>query len=85
MNSNGNKLKKIEYGKQYLKPKELKVRQCVYISRDTHETMTDIVKRIGQKGLTIGAYINTILQGHLQEHKDEINALYCKRINKIIK
>ena len=85
MNDSENKLKEVGYGTQYLNPRELKVRQCVYISRDVHETMADIVKRIGEKGLTIGVYIDTILQGHLQEHKDEINELYCKPTGAIIK
>ena len=85
MNEQDDFLRVAEYGEQYLQSRELKVRQCVYISRDTHETMVDIVKRIGQKGLTIGVYIDTILKEHLQDHKDEINELYCKPTSKIIK
>jgi hypothetical protein len=73
------------YEGKFLQPRELKIRQCVYISRDVHETIADIVKRIGERGLTVGVYIDTILQLHLQEHKDEINALYCKPTEKIIK
>ena len=69
----------------FLQPRELKIRQCVYISRVVHETVADIVKRIGERGLTVGVYIDTILQQHLQEHKDEINSLYCKPTDKIIK
>jgi hypothetical protein len=73
------------YEGKFLQPRELKIRQCVYISRNVHETIADIVKRIGERGLTVGVYIDTILQQHLQEHKDEINALYCKPTDKIIK
>jgi|GEM_PF-1829486 len=73
------------YENKFLQPRELKIRQCVYISRGVHETIADIVKRIGDRGLTVGVYIDTILQQHLQENKDEINALYCKPTDKIIK
>jgi hypothetical protein len=65
MNDLRNSVKEVGYGKQYLKPGELKVRQCVYISKDTHETIADIVKRLGERGLSIGCYIDTILQEHL--------------------
>ena len=73
------------YEEQFLQSRELKTRQCVYISRETQETVADIVKRLGQRGLTIGAYIESIVQQHLQEHKDEINELYCKPTDKIIR
>lgn len=73
------------YDELFLQSKELKTRQCVYISRDTQETIADIVKRLGARGLSIGAYIDTILRQHLQEHKDVINELYCKPTDKIIK
>lgn len=73
------------YENKFLQPRELKIRQCVYISRSVHETIADIVKRIGERGLTVGVYIDTILQQHLQENKDEINTLYCKPTDKIIK
>jgi Protein of unknown function (DUF3408). len=73
------------YEGKFLQPRELKIRQCVYISRGVHETVADIVKRIGDRGLTVGTYIDTIILQHLQENKDEINTLYCKPTDKIIK
>jgi hypothetical protein len=85
MNSQEEFLSVAGYEDRFLGSKELKTRQCVYISRDTQEIIADIVKRLGSRGLSIGAYIDTILQQHLQEHKDEINALYCKPTAKIIK
>lgn len=85
MNDSKNNLRDVGYGKQYLQYRELKVRQCVYISRDTHETVADIVKRLGERGLSIGSYIDTILREHLQEHKNEINKLYRNSKGKIIK
>jgi len=85
MNNSENFVRVAGYGEQFLQSRELKTRQCVYISKDTQETIVDIVRRLGQRGLTIGAYIDTILQQHLEEHKDEINELYCRPTEKIIK
>jgi Protein of unknown function (DUF3408). len=85
MSNSKNKLGEERYGKQYLKPSDLKERQCVYISRNVHETIADIVKIIGERGLSIGSYIDTVLQEHLQEHKNEINRLYRKSKSRIIK
>lgn len=85
MNNSENFVRVAGYGKRFLQSRELKTRQCVYISKDTQETIVDIVRRLGQRGLTIGAYIDTILQQHLEEHKDEINELYCRPTEKIIK
>ena len=85
MNNQENFVRVMGYEEQFLQSKELKTRQCVYISRETQEIVADIVKRLGQRGLTIGAYIDSIVQQHLQEHKDEINELYCKPTDKIIR
>ena len=85
MNNQEDFLSVMGYKEQFLQSRELKTRQCVYISKDTQEIIADIVKRLGARGLSIGAYIDSILQQHLQEHKDEINELYCKPTGKIIK
>lgn len=74
----------MEYESIFFQPRELKTRQCVYISRGVHGTIAEIVKRLGERGLTVGVYVDSILQQHLREHKDEINRLYCKPIGKLI-
>ncbi|MDR2947941.1 MAG: DUF3408 domain-containing protein [Prevotella sp.] len=84
MNNQKELLNAAGYEEQFLQSKELKIRQCVYISRDTQETISNIVRMVGQRGLTIGAYIDTVLQQHIQEHKDEINELYYKNLDKVI-
>jgi hypothetical protein len=85
MNNQENFVQVIGYEEAFLQARELKTRQCVYISRDMQETIAGIVRRLGQKGLSIGTYIDTILRQHFQEHKEEINELYCKPTDKIIK
>ncbi|MDR0429589.1 MAG: DUF3408 domain-containing protein [Tannerellaceae bacterium] len=85
MNNQEDFVRVAEYEEEFLQSRELKTRQCVYISRDTQEIIANIVHRLGQRGLSIGAYIDTILQQHLQDHKEEINELYCKSMDKLIK
>ena len=73
------------YKSLYLKPRELKNRQCVYISQDLHETILAIVGEIAVKSMTVGAFIDTVLRQHLEEHKDEINNLYRRKRDNLIK
>lgn len=69
---------------EYLVSKEIKVRKCVYISRDVQEKIAKIVNILSNGESTIGSYIDNVLLEHLNEHKDEINALYHKRINDLV-
>lgn len=72
------------YTSVFLKPKELKSRQSVYISGDLHEKVIAIVNEIAVKGMTVGAFIDTVLRQHLEEHKDEINNLYRRKRDDLI-
>lgn len=69
---------------EYLVSKEIKVRKCVYISRGIQEKIAKIVNILSNGESTIGSYIDNVLLEHLNEHKDEINALYHKRINDLV-
>lgn len=72
------------YTSVFLKPKELKSRQSVYIGGDLHEKVVAIVNEIAVKGMTVGAFIDTVLRQHLEEHKDEINNLYKRKRDDLI-
>lgn len=65
-----------DYSSLFLQRNELKVRSCVYISRRIHATISEIVKVIANKDVTVGGYIDNVLLQHLEAHKDEINDLY---------
>ncbi|MBN9300730.1 MULTISPECIES: DUF3408 domain-containing protein [Dysgonomonas] len=73
------------YRSTFLQPKELKTRQCVYISQDLHETILAIVKEIANKNMTVGAFIDTVIRQHLEDNKQEINFLYKKKRDDLIK
>lgn len=65
-----------DYVSVFLQKNELKTRHGVYISRDMYETISEIVRVIASKEVTVGGYIENVLSRHLESHKDEINELY---------
>jgi len=77
--------KEAGYKSVFLQPRELKDRQCVYISRELHETILAIVSEIAVKSMTVGAFIDTVLRQHLEENKQEINNLYRRKREDLIK
>jgi hypothetical protein len=48
----------------------------VYISQRIHATISEIVKVIADKEVSVGGYIDNVLLQHLEAHKEEINELY---------
>lgn len=69
------------YKETYLKRNEIKTRQCVYISYDVHAVIAKLVRALVDGGMdvTVGGYIDTVLNEHLQAHKEEINDVYRQR------
>ena len=69
------------YKETFIKRNEMKLRQCVYISHEVHSVITKLVRALADSGndITVGGYIDTVMNEHLQLHKEEINALYRER------
>ena len=82
--SNGKPINTENYTSLFLVKKELKTRQCVYISQQVHSVMSKIVQIIADSGVSTGGYIDNILLQHLEIYKDEINALYKQKRNDLI-
>ncbi|GHV48337.1 hypothetical protein FACS1894181_03790 [Bacteroidia bacterium] len=72
---------KTAYTDKFLKRRELKTRQCVYISHDVHGIVARLVRSFTDQGrdITVGGYIDTVLTEHFKEHRQEINELYRQR------
>jgi len=66
------------YKETFLKRNEIKTRQCVYISYDVHAKIAKLVRALVDAGndISVGGYIDTVLNEHLQANKDEINEIY---------
>ena len=78
------KRQNVDYTATFLKRNEIKTRQCVYISREIHNQISRIVNVISDKEITVGGYIDTVLACHLEQHKDEINELYKRKLENLI-
>ena len=68
----------VDYSATFLQKNEIKTRQCVYISQRIHATISEIVRVIADKEVSVGGYIDNVLLQHLEAHKEEINELYKK-------
>ena len=66
------------------RPSEVKLRHCVYISKEAHSIVSKIVNTIADKEITVGGYIDTVLMRHFEENKDEINNLYRRNRDNLI-
>lgn len=62
----------------------MKLRHCVYISKEAHGIVSKIVNTIADKEITVGGYIDTVLMRHFEENKDEINDLYRRNRDNLI-
>ncbi|MDL2255456.1 DUF3408 domain-containing protein [Parabacteroides sp. OttesenSCG-928-K15] len=74
------------YKETFVKRNEMKLRQCVYISHEVHSVITKLVRALADIGndITVGGYIDTVLNEHLQLHKEEINEVYRQRQNDLL-
>lgn len=67
------------YSRFLEKSGEFRIRQCVYVSREIQEKVADIVRTLGKNKVTIGAYIDRVLEEHLEAYRDEISARYTEQ------
>lgn len=74
--------KETDYAAVYLKKRELKTRQCVYIGRDMHGIVSRITRMFPDSEVTVGSYIDNVLMQHFEAHRDEINELYKQELQK---
>lgn len=69
--------RKGSYDEVYLRRKEIKTRQPVYISQEIHRSVTKLVHLLALTGreISVGGYIDNVLSEHLRQHREEITAL----------
>lgn len=74
-----------DYRETFFEKNDFTDRQPLYITRDTHLTLLDIVQVVGGHKATISSYVENIIREHLENHKEEINHLYEIRFKKPVK
>ena len=68
------------YEETFFHKMELPDRRSVYVSNSTHEKLTRIATILGMGKATVSSYVETIIQHHFDNHKEEINELYKKNM-----
>ncbi len=65
------------YDEVFLRRKEIKTRQPVYISQQIHRSVTKLVHLLALTGheISVGGYIDNVLSEHFRQHKEEIAGL----------
>ena len=63
----------------FMEASEIKVRQCVYIDKETHDKYVNIIRYMGN-GITLGRYIDNVLNEHLRQYQNELQEAYYQSI-----
>ncbi|WP_320908017.1 MULTISPECIES: DUF3408 domain-containing protein [Bacteroides] len=70
------------YKSVFLKKRSVCNRQSVYISGEIQKRIMQIVGVITGKQVSIGNFIDNVLEEHLSTHNDVLSALYRKEMQK---
>ncbi|GHT60385.1 hypothetical protein FACS189451_00330 [Bacteroidia bacterium] len=74
------------YDDVFLKRKELKTRQSVYISQEIHASIARLVHvlALAGKDISVGGYIDNVLSEHLESHKDVIAEMFRQQLDQFL-
>lgn len=65
-----------DYRKAFLIAPKLEDRKPVFISKSTRDSLDKIVRRLGDRKMSVSGFIENMANHHLEEYADEINRLY---------
>lgn len=74
--------KQENYKAAYLQKRIICNRQSVYISGEIQKRIMQIVRMITGKQVSIGNFIDNVLEEHLNIHNDVLSALYREEMQK---
>lgn len=74
---------KFDYAEVFLRRKELKNRQSVYISKEIHASIVRLVHVLALAGkeISVGGYIDNVLAEHMESHKEVIADLFRQQLD----
>lgn len=61
-----------EYKETFLKAPKIIDRQPVFISRELRDKIDELVRRIGERKMSVSGFIENVIRHHLETYKDEI-------------
>lgn len=65
-----------DYRKTFLTTPKIEDRKPVFISKSTRDSLDKIVRRLGDRKMSVTGIIENMAKHHLEEYKEEINRLY---------
>lgn len=75
-NKESNKKQSFDYRKTFLITPKIEDRKPVFISRETRDSLDKIVRRLGDRKMSMSGFIENMARHHLEEYRDEVNRLY---------
>lgn len=61
-----------EYREQFLKAPKITDRQPVFISRTTRDSIDDIVRRLGERRMSVSGFLENLTNHHLEIYREEV-------------
>lgn len=65
-----------DYRKTFLTTPKIADRKPVFISKETRDNLDKIVRRLGDRKMSVSGFLENLAKHHLKEYADEINRLY---------
>lgn len=75
-NMKTNEKQTFDYRKTFLTTPKLEDRKPVFVSRETRDSLDKIVRRLGDRKMSVSGFIENMAKHHLEAYKNEINRLY---------
>lgn len=61
-----------EYREQFLRTPKITDRQPVFISRTTRDCIDDIVRRLGERRMSVSGFLENLANHHLETYREEV-------------
>jgi len=76
---NSKNISREQYTETFCKDKRIRNRQVLYVSSEIHEEIRKVASILRKEHITTSSLVDTILEHHLEIHKDLLNSLYQER------
>lgn len=61
-----------EYREQFLRAPKITDRQPVFVSRTTRDSIDDIVRRLGERRMSVSGFLENLANHHLETYREEV-------------
>ena len=61
-----------EYREQFLRTPKITDRQPVFVSRATRDSIDELVRRLGERKMSVSGFLENLANHHLETYRDEV-------------